>query len=187
MNKVLLFITFITVQLHAQSRFEVTSGKIEFTSDAPMEIINASTEKTPGIIDPVTRQFGFIVKSGSFTGFNSEIQREHFNEKYMESEKYYQSTFSGVIMDSINFHKDGIYKVKAKGSLMIHGRKQPRIIPGTITISKGVLTLEAEFKILLKDHDIAIPTIVNQKIASEIYVKLKFSMVEKEKTGKLKM
>jgi hypothetical protein len=164
-----------------QKRYEVTTGNIDFTSNAPLELINASSEKVKGIVDARTKQFAFIVSNGSFKGFNSELQRQHFNEKYMESDKYYESTFTGVLQDSVNFNVDGVYKVRAKGTLVIHGKKQPRTIPGTITVSKGQTTVESEFKVLLADHDIEIPKVVNQKIATEITVKLKFALQPKEK------
>jgi polyisoprenoid-binding protein YceI len=181
MNRVLILAFLISFQAHSQSRFEIVSSQIDFSSDAALEVIKASTEKTNGIIDPKTKQFAFIVNTASFKGFNSELQRQHFNEKYMESEKYFQSTFSGVILDSVKFYVDGTYKVQAKGSLLIHGKKQPRTIPATITVSKGKLNVQSDFKILLADHDISVPKVVNQKVATEILVKLNFIMAEKKK------
>jgi len=169
----------VCVKVYSQGKFEIASGKIDFTSNAPLELINASSEKTIGVIDSKTKQFAFIVSTGSFKGFNSELQRQHFNEKYLETEKYYQSTFSGSIIDSINFYVDGVYKVQAKGTLLIHGKKQPRTIPATVTVLKGQITVQSEFKVLLVDHDIAVPKIVNQKVATEILVKLKFLLTEK--------
>jgi hypothetical protein len=182
MIKILFFITLITCSLHAQVRYEVVNGNIDFTSDAPLELINASSEKAKGIIDPKTKQFAFIVSTGSFKGFNSDLQRQHFNEKYLEGDKYYESTFSGILLDSVNYSVDGVYKVRAKGSLFIHGKKQPRTIPGTITVSKGQVTLDSEFKVLLTDHDITIPKVVNQKIATEVRIKLKFHLTPKGKS-----
>jgi len=84
-------------------------------------------------------------------------------------------------MDSVNFKKDGVYKVNAKGTLLVHGKKQPRTILGTITVSQGKITIDSEFKVVLADHDITIPKVVNQKIATEIFVKLKFFMEERDK------
>ena len=171
----------ISVYVHAQTRFEVVDGKIDFTSDAPLELIQAKSDKAQGIIDPKTLQFAFIVGTGSFKGFNSELQRQHFNEKYMETDKYYQSSFSGVIQEPVDFKKDGVYKVNAKGSLLIHGKKQLRTIPGTVTVKDGKVEVDSDFKVTLADHDITVPKVVNQKVATEIYVKLKFIMEEKEK------
>lgn len=182
MNKLLgIILLMATIQLGAQSRFEVTDGHIDFTSDAPLELIEANSDKAQGIIDPKTMQFAFIVSTSSFKGFNSELQRQHFNEKYLESDKYYQSSFSGTLEGSVDFKKNGVYNVKANGTLLIHGKKQPRIIPGTITIKDGKLEVDSEFKVLLADHNIDIPKVVNQKVATEIYVKLKFKMEPKEK------
>ncbi len=175
MRKVLLGFLLISTHLQAQ-RFEVVEGKIDFTSNAALEVINATFDQAKGIIDTSNKKFAFIVSTTSFQGFNSELQREHFNDKYLESGKYYQSTFTGELFEDIDFSKDGIYKVTAKGSLLVHGKKQPRTIAGTISITNGKLTINSDFKVLLADHDIAIPKVVYQKIATEIYVKLKFLM-----------
>lgn len=180
--KLIALLFLITTRTLAQQvRYEVVNGNIDFTSNAPLELINASSEKVKGIVDPQTKQFAFIVSNGSFKGFNSELQRQHFNEKYMETDKFYESTFTGVLLDSVNFNVDGIYKVRAKGTLVIHGKKQPRTIPGTITVAKGIPTVESDFKVPLVDHDIEIPKVVNQKIATEIIVKLKFNLQPKAK------
>ena len=182
MNKISgIILLAISIQLQAQSRFEVVEGKIDFTSDAPLELIEANSDKAQGIIDPKTMQFAFIVSTSSFKGFNSELQRQHFNEKYLESDKYYQSSFSGTLEGNIDFKKDGEYNMNANGTLLIHGKKQPRIIPGKITIKDGKLDVDSEFKVLLTDHNIAVPKVVNQKVATEIYVKLKFKMEQKAK------
>ncbi len=179
MEKILILFLIFTAEAHAQNRFEVIKGRVDFSSNAALELIKASSEKIIGVIDPRTNQFAFIVNSGSFQGFNSELQRQHFNENYLETEKFYQSTFSGIITDSIDFFVDGVYKIRAKGSLLVHGKKKPREIPVTVTVSKGAINVQSEFQILLADHDITIPKIVNQKVATEIHVSLKCSMAEK--------
>jgi polyisoprenoid-binding protein YceI len=107
----------------------------------------------------------------SFEGFNSDLQRQHFNERYLETEKYYEATFSGKIIEDIDYSKNGTYEVRAKGNLTIHGKKQVRIIKGTLTINGKVITIDSEFTVPLADHDISIPQIVSQKIATEILVK----------------
>jgi hypothetical protein len=182
MNKISgIIVLVVSIQLQAQTRFEVINGKIDFTSDAPLELIEANSDKAQGIIDPKTMQFAFIVSTSSFKGFNSELQRQHFNEKYLESDKYYQSSFSGTIEGEVDFKKDGVYNVKANGNLLIHGKKQTRVLPGTITIKDGKIEVDSEFKVLLADHNIAIPKVVNQKVATEIYVKLKFNLEQQDK------
>ena len=160
----------ISVSAVAQ-KFSVQKGSISFTSNAKLELIKASSDKIRGLIEPATNKFAFVVKVQSFEGFNSDLQRQHFNERYLETEKYYEATFSGKIIEDIDYSKNGTYEVRAKGNLTIHGKKQVRIIKGTLTINGKVITIDSEFTVPLADHDISIPQIVSQKIATEILVK----------------
>jgi hypothetical protein len=169
-NLVCCIFIFCSSALEAQKKFGTANGKINFVSNAELELITASTSKLKGIIDPATSQFAFSVPVQSFAGFNSELQRQHFNEKYMESDKYPQLIFSGKIIEQMDYSIDGIYEIRAKGDLDIHGQKQTRIIRSTLTVENGKLKIEANFKVPLADHNIAIPRIVNQKIATEIEV-----------------
>ena len=105
-------------------------------------------------------------------GFNSELQREHFNDNYMESEKYKEATFTGKIVENIDLKTNGRYAVRAKGLLSIHGVEQERIIPADITVAEGTLQVTSSFNVLLSDHQIKIPKVVHQKIASIIDIKV---------------
>ncbi len=162
----------------AQKRIEIEKGEISFTSNAKLELINAASKKLQGRIDPTTGQFAFIVKIQSFEGFNSRLQREHFNENFMEADKYFEATFAGKIIEPIDFSVDGVYEVRAKGNLVIHGKKQIRIIPAKIQIEKGRIKILSEFTVPLADHDIKVPQLITEKIATEIKVKINVSMVE---------
>lgn len=157
--------------LSAQSSlFEVAGGYIHFTSDAPLELIEARSDQLRGLIDPEKNTFAFSVPMNSFEGFNSPLQKEHFNENYLESPKYPKATFAGKIIEDIDYTQDGEFTIRAKGRMNIHGVEQERIIRSRIRIEGGKLTVNSEFTVLLKEHNIAIPRIVYQKIAEEIKV-----------------
>ena len=173
---VLFFTILLHVHVNAQKKFASDKGEVSFTSNAKLELINASTKRVAGMIDPANGHFAFIVKVQSFEGFNSSLQQKHFNDKYMESDKYYDATYSGNIVEPIDYSKDGIYDVHAKGNLVIHGKKHERVIPGKIHIEKGALTITSDFEIPLADHDIQVPEILSTKIATVIIVKLNVSM-----------
>src|SRR5688572_15047150 len=160
----------------AQKKFSIVSGSVHFTSNAELELIKARSDKVAGLIDPDTRQFAFTIDIKSFRGFNSELQREHFNEKYMESERFPTARFSGKIIEEIDLTQNASYEVRAKGELDIHGQKQTRIIKSKITITNGVLRVESNFVVPLTDHNISIPNIVSQKIATEIQVDFSATM-----------
>jgi len=154
----------------AQQKFSTNKGVISFVSKAQLELIQATSGQMQGILDPATNQFAFLVDIKSFQGFNSSLQRQHFNDNYMESEKFPVAKFSGKIIEQVEFTKDNTVEVRAKGELDIHGQKQVRIIKGKITVKGNVVTIEAQFQVPLSDHNITIPKIVNQKIATEINV-----------------
>lgn len=161
----------------AQKKYTTQKAAIDFISNAELELIKAASAEARGLIDPATNQFAFSIDVKTFKGFNSALQREHFNEKYMESEKFPKASFSGKIIEQVNFSQNGSYDVRAKGDLDIHGVKQTRIIKGKIIISDGTLRVNAQFDVPLSDHNIAIPTIVSQKIATQIEVQFEASML----------
>jgi len=172
---VVLFGSSLTLT-QAQHKYTVRSGQIHFTSDAELELIKASSPQVRGLLDPANNQFAFTVEIKTFKGFNSELQREHFNEKYLETDKYPKASFSGKVIEQVDFSKPGVYDVRAKGDLDIHGVKQTRIIKSKLTVAADGLRIEAKFMVPLADHNIAIPTVVTQKIATEIEVEFTAAM-----------
>ncbi len=159
--------------------YKVNSGTIAFRSDAPLELIKAQSSELKGIFITGKKQFAFIVTIKSFKGFNSPLQQEHFNENYLESNKYPTASFEGKIIEDVDFSKDGIYYIRAKGNLSIHGIVQERIIKSEITVKNSSISIRANFTILLADHNIPIPKVVNEKLASEIKVDIKADLVKK--------
>ncbi len=156
-------------QLDAQ-KFSVSQGEISFASHAELELIKASSNKLAGLIDATTNHLVFKVNNQSFNGFNSGLQREHFNEKYMETEKFPACSFDGKIIEKVDFATNGTYEVRVKGELDVHGQKQVRIIKGKLTVRDKTIFVETTFSVPLADHNISIPKIVSQKIATEIEV-----------------
>lgn len=146
------------------------SGRITFRSDAPLELIEASSKELSGALDAGQRSFAFTVPMQSFQGFNSALQREHFNENYMESTRYPKAVFAGKIIESTDFTQPGEYVIRAKGKLSLHGVEQERIIKVNVSTDKKGMTARAQFSVLLEDYNISIPRVVYQKIAEEIQI-----------------
>lgn len=169
----LLILLFACCKAGAQKVYGTNNGAIIFRSDAPLELITAHSNDMRGKLDADKKIFAFSIKINSFSGFNSLLQREHFNENYMESTEFPNATFSGKIIEDIDFSADGTYTVRAKGNLSLHGVVQERIIKCDLLINKGVISIKSNFTILLEDHNISIPKIVHEKLASDIKVEVK--------------
>ncbi len=186
MKKIALFFSFIVVYagvcLSQEGRYISHHGEASFKSEAPLEIIQAESKSLRGVIDPVTKDFAFTLKINSFQGFNSEIQRVHFLENYMEQKTFPVATFTGKLIEDVPFDTPGTYSVRAKGELEIHGVWKERIIRGTITLMPGAAQLTANFLVPLADHGITIPKIVKQKIAEQIAVTINIEFVQGSKS-----
>jgi hypothetical protein len=157
--------------------YGTNNGNITFSSDAPLELIKASSNEMRGKFDIGKKLFAFTVNVTSFKGFNSPLQREHFNENYMESVQYPSASFSGKVIEDIDLSKEGTYTVRAKGNLSVHGVVQERIIKADIVIKDGKISISSDFTVLLIDHNIPIPKVVHEKLASEIKVAVKADLV----------
>lgn len=153
--------------------YKVTKGSIAFNSDAPMELIKASSNELAGLFDTNTKKFAFRIKVNSFEGFNSALQKEHFNENYMESNKFPYASFDGKVIEDVDYSKPGVYNVRAKGNLSVHGVTQERILKVDITVKQQGVSAKSNFTVLLADHNITIPKVVHEKLASEIKVEVK--------------
>jgi polyisoprenoid-binding protein YceI len=153
--------------------YKVSNGSIAFNSDAPMELIKASSNKLAGLFDASTKKFAFRVKVNSFEGFNTALQREHFNENYMESNSFPFASFEGKVIEDIDYSKPGVYNVRAKGNFTVHGVSQERIIKVEISVKQQSVSVRSAFTVLLADHNITIPKVVHEKLASEIKVEVK--------------
>ncbi len=153
--------------------FVSLNGSVNFRSDAPQELIKAESNELKGAIETAGKTFSFKIRISSFEGFNSGLQRIHFNENYLESAVYPEATFKGKIIEDIDFTKDGRHEVRTKGILNIHGIDQERIIKSELIIRQGKMYIQSAFTVLLPDHNIPIPRIVKDKLAQEIKVAIK--------------
>jgi polyisoprenoid-binding protein YceI len=154
-------------------------GHTKFTSEAPLELIKAQSDKTTGVLDCATKNVAFSIDIDSFDGFNSGLQKEHFRENYMETEKYPKATFKGKIIEDVDFSKNGSTQVRAKGIFNIHGAEKEKIVKVKITIKDKEISVDSNFEVPLEDHNIKIPKVVNQKIASIIMVEVKATLKPK--------
>jgi polyisoprenoid-binding protein YceI len=103
--------------------------------------------------------------------------QQHFNENYLESEKFPFATFKGTINELINFSKSGTYNLSASGILNIHGIDQERTIKGKLIIDENNLNLQGRFDVMLTDHKIDIPKLFFKKIAEKIAVTASFNYI----------
>jgi polyisoprenoid-binding protein YceI len=105
--------------------------------------------------------------------------QEHFNENYLESEKFPSATFKGKIKESVDLTVAGTHSITAIGSATIHGVTRPIELKGTIVSSGSSLSLSCQFDVRLVDYKIDVPQLVFSKIAEVIKVSSKMNYNKK--------
>lgn len=170
LNIALLLVAGMAIQSRtAGPLYSFQSGEISFFSDAPVEDIQAKTIKFAAVVNPQSRKFAFSVPIETFV-FEKSLMREHFNENYMETEKYPNGTFKGDIVEDVNLLANGSHKVNVKGLLNLHGVEKERTIPATVDIKGKEMTINSKFQVKLVDHNIEVPQVVISNIAEVIDV-----------------
>lgn len=180
--KKLFVLACLTLVLGMQTQAQIYStstGKVSFFSKTPVEDIEALSSTVVTLLNTKTGDVVMKIANTSFI-FPNKLMQEHFNEKYMESELYPNSTFAGKINEIIDYTKDGSYDVTVTGKLNIHGVEQLRTIKGKVIIKAGTIQLLSDFMVKNADHKIKIPELVMAKIAEELAVKVDVILVPKK-------
>lgn len=177
MRSLFIIVAFSALHSVAQERalLQLEHSEIVFHSVAPMESISATNNSATGLIDPDKRTFAIRIPVRAFVGFNSPLQTEHFNENYMVVRKWSVATFNGRMIESFDHRTPGKHTVRAKGQLNIRGVVQERIIQCDLIITDEGIRVMADFDVILEDHGILIPSVVQQKIAPKVNIDVDLS------------
>lgn len=175
----MLAVGWMSVTNFDEDLYAVQRGLVRFKSEAPLEVIEASSKELKGLLNLNERTFAFTVDISSFQGFNSPLQKEHFNENYMETQIHKMATYAGKIIEDDDLSKDGTYSIRTKGKLTVHGVTKERIIKNEVMVKNGKIQVKSNFTVLLEEHAIPIPKVVYQKIAEEIQVYIEAEFVKK--------
>ena len=169
----LIFAFVITGYTNGFSQLYMTrTGYIGFYSKAPLEDIKADNSQVYAVVDVEKKNLAFTLLMKGFL-FAKELQQEHFNENYVESDKFPKATFSGSFTGDITPGKDGLYNVHVKGNLMIHGVTKEVEIPATLELKDKKLLGNGTLVIRPEDYQITIPSIVRDKIAKEVTITIR--------------
>lgn len=162
---------FMITTAQAQTKYFTKTGKIEFYSKASMEDIEAKNKTAAAVLDTKTGAFQFSVLMKGFE-FEKALMQEHFNENYVESDKFPKAEFKGTIVNNadVDYAKEGTYNVKVKGKMTIHGVTKDIETTGTLQVKEGKIQAESVFNILLSDYNVTIPSVVKEKISNNIKI-----------------
>ena len=160
----------------AQTKFLTHTGRISFVSSSIIEDIEATNAATAAVIDLPTGQLAFSVPIHEFQ-FKRTLMQEHFNENYLESEKYPKATFTGHFSgaDEAVLGAAGPHPVQVEGDLTMHGVTHHLTVPGSLELKSGQLLAFASFRVAPADYNIESPLLVREHIAKIVTVRVALS------------
>jgi polyisoprenoid-binding protein YceI len=173
MKKVIvLFIgIFIFISFANAQRYITKNGMIKFYSDSPMEKIEAVNNQVNSALDISTGKLVFKVLMKGFE-FKKALMEEHFNENYVESNKYPDATFNGNVINlkEIDLSKPAKDNAVIEGDLKIHGVTKHIKEKGTLEKKDNNIIGKSVFNIKIKDYDIKIPNAVVNNLSETIQI-----------------
>ena len=159
-----------------QTRYIDRAGYASFFSSAPMEDIKAESEQVVSILDVAEGKIAASMLMRSFN-FRKALMQEHFNENYVESDKYPKASFTGSVTNikDLDLRKDGKYTLDVQGEITLHGVTQPLKVKAEAMVSNGTLQARAVFPLAVKDFNIDVPRLVVNNIAEVVEVTVAFN------------
>jgi len=157
----------ITNNSIAQDRYITKQGTISFFSHSPVEDIEAINNQVLSIVDIETGDVAISILMKSFM-FKKSLMQEHFNENYVESDKFPKAKFIGKIIDIKDLtDKNNVF---IEGDLTIHGITNKVKVEADIEVDTNNVSLKSVFTVLVADYDIKIPSVVKNNIAKTIEI-----------------
>ena len=163
----------IMLQSAVAQKYFTKTGHISFYSDAKLEKIEGHNKSSNCVLDLSTGKLELATLVKGFQ-FEKALMQEHFNENYMESNKFPKATFKGQIekYSVLDVSKNGKFPVKVSGDLTMHGVTKKITTEAIIQVVNGKLDADATFNVLLADYNIEIPALVKDQVAKSVKVKV---------------
>ena len=167
------FLFFLGVQVMSAQKYFTKTGHISFYSDTPLEKIEGHNKSSNCVLDVATGKLEVATLVKGFQ-FEKALMQEHFNENYMESDKFPKAVFKGQIdnYSKLDISKNGKVTVKVSGDLTMHGVTKKVTTDAMVSINSGKIIADASFNVLLADFNIKIPALVKDQIAKSLKIKV---------------
>lgn len=178
MKKIIIFsIALLSAVAVAQERMISKTGIITFEAlDPTFAEVKATNNSVTCVINPKTGEIASLALVKGFR-FKIALMEEHFNENYVESDKYPKAVFKGKIEDfnikSLTFNQKDF---NFSGTIELHGKSQD--IKSVAKIKKTAVGIEivTDFTVDAIAFDIAIPTLSKNKVTNNVLVKVEFTV-----------
>ncbi len=166
----LLFLFVGIVNVSAQ-KYMTKTGSLKFEASVEsFEEIAAENKNTSAILDATTGEIAVLTLMKGFR-FKVALMEEHFNENYVESDKFPKATFKGKVENfDVSKLSSAANTFKISGDLTLHGKTKKVTTNAKILKSGDKITITGNFEAKPEDFDIEIPKLVSKKVADKVNI-----------------
>lgn len=178
MKKTLLFCLLLcTTVLVAQEKMVTKTGKVTFEASVPsFEEVKAKNEGVTFVLNPKTGEVASLALMKGFR-FKIALMEEHFNENYMESDKFPKATFKGKIENfDVKTLSATAKEYTIKGKLEMHGKAKDVVAIAKIRKTDAGIEILSTFTVNASDFNIKIPSVVKNKVSNTINITSEFTV-----------
>ncbi|HSD13788.1 MAG TPA: YceI family protein [Flavobacterium sp.] len=164
----LLSITFLGF---TQSKKMTKTGEVKFEASVPsFEEVKAENKTTTVVLNTDNGDIAALALMKGFR-FKIALMEEHFNENYIESDKFPKATFKGKVVDfDMSKLSETEKEFTIKGTLELHGKSKKISVPAKIKKSGDAISLTTAFSVNSDDFDIEIPSVVSKKVSKTVNI-----------------
>lgn len=179
----ILLLIAISLPVMAQKKIFTKSGIISFYSKTSIEKIEAKNKKLLAVIDAENNKIEFAVLIKGFE-FEKALMQEHFNENYLESDKYPKAIFKGSFDEPnlpVTFANNTTQTLQVTGNLTMHGVTKTIKTTATVIVKNQAISATSAFTIVLSDYKIKVPALVSNNISREIMININIPSLQEMK------
>lgn len=161
----------------SQDKVLTKTGTTTFEASVPsFEEVKATNKNSGCVLNTKTGEIVGLVFMKGFQ-FRLALMQEHFNENYMESDKYPKGIFKGKI-DDFDFTKLTTQKqdVTIGGTMELHGKSKDIHISAKMSKTGNVVFLTSNFDLNTDDFNIDLPLLIRSKVAKKVSVTLDYKL-----------
>jgi len=176
MKKNLIFLFFLSMgTMIAQDKMITKTGQLTFEASVPsFEEVKAKNESVSCVLNTKTGEIAALALQKGFR-FKIALMEEHYNENYVESDKYPKATFKGKI-ENFDLSKVDIsgrtYIIN--GKIELHGKSKQIAITASIKKVADGIEITSDFVLNTDDFNIQIPNVVSKKVSKKVNVSFNF-------------
>ena len=178
MKKIIIILFILTnTFVFAQEKIITKTGTVSFEASIPaVEEVKAKNNSVSCVLSTKTGHIASMALVKSFR-FKVALMEEHFNENYIESDKFPKIIFKGIIE---NFNYENLKSIeetyKIKGTLELHGKSKEIIVIAKIKKLDNITHISSKFFVNVSDFDIEIPSVVSKKVSKKVDINLDFEL-----------